>query len=1795
MKTFAHNSFLRFAHKTLACLLAFCMVNVPVWAISNGDVIGTPVNATVNITDNVLTNVTLSQNKAIINWRNLDTLAGENLNFSYGAGSFAVLNRVLSNSATRFDGNLNALGGHVLIINQHGILFGPTASISADRFTASSLNILDNDFLDGAYKFTGDGIGKVENYGDISAEQVALIGKSVLNAGTISSPDGYTILAAGDRVFLNPDGSDLLIEMEGVTLPEMPSAEGLGDVINEGTIEATDGQIVLGAGDIYSLAIEGTSDKTALVESGSGRVGQFGTLNAEGSVGDGGSITLTAGDTVVLGENSITTANAGLNGNGGSIVVYSPDTALFRRGGLVEAKGGTESGNGGFFEISGKQCLETMGSIDLTGSQDGTFLIDPLDLWVVDDVTIDVTEDPDNTWKPVNDDSVSQLDVDDLEAYLDVADVTLSTLDTPYAKKQDGDIIFDFNRELHSGASGTSDNSLIVTADHNIEFKSGSRINFEGSGSVELYASTQGDSPDYNGSVISYDRFSSNNDKTKDIWTRQGNIIIEAGGGGKIDLGILQAGVQTTNGSLEPGEIRLYTINGTERAVDYEHTSDFDIIVQHLGVYGKRYSSIYVESAGDIFINGSNSLGGAIEAYSKTSSHNDPSSSFICLIADGNIDITGDIKTFTQGAGDSRSSVWLGAGTNVQLDGGYEGSITVNGNIESDVGSSSGAIEDATIRLYASEVTVNGTVNALAGDVQYRTKNPQPEDSGLTDNSDDPINGAQYEWDPEEQDSDPDVRNPMYDKLTRGTRALVDIDIEKDGSCLNCENKEIQVFFSVQDDLYNVDWDAGYTIVDIDGITVLSDDPAATFDVLENDGPVDPADLAISEIEIVIIDQTNTDGLLVFDTSGEEPKLNYIPPSYDKDFTTFVSLDLDGDGELEQYATFEEWFTYQVRITTESGRVFMSENTAQVTITVLNEVPTLEGAEQTIHMNTTADFDLSTLVTDPDGTPGNLLNPDEHIGTYGTLNYDIVEGLIPVQNGNIETDSTLIPDTLTIADDVITYAPLDGYVSPAGKATTFGYTVTDDNITGVVFELPEGENLSVTVTNTLPGGTIVLDNAPMNAYEVDLDATGGFSDAEDEFVIVSIDPATDDENVIFGGTLTYNGSNDPYAADGDYTYSADTTTLPGYVGEDNFDASLWDGQRKYFVDGTSEEVYGTGYINLTLENDRPQGDVWLGTTTMDTEIVGGSIKGGEFTDDGIGDPVTVVGNGTISSDDYNNSFGGTLNYNEGSDTFDYDPTTMGLPGYTGDNGPVVDNFNDDGYVISENADDRFDVLLWDGENDYTFLQEGNTWVIDSVDPVYGNGTVSVDITNTPAEGDTWFGVVHMNSEDNNNGWTLDEFDNPVAVTPDFGDVTVVSGTYSGHVIGDDTKGGTLVYDADTGTWNYTTPDMDGNPATKDGYVGNDVDIPGNAGYLADDVVTVDLSNGEYDYWFGEAPAPEGYDYYEPADIYRKVVTSEGTVAVDIFNLKPTGSGDLGTIDFGTVSLTVTQLGTDSPLKVEDVLDAFQRSGIDIDELSIVETPIAITGDMGGTLLFEKISAEDGQWTYIPAPDFVGTETFNVKNIWDGENIYDGGTLVGPAYGTGVLTVTVAAPPPPPPPPTPEQPVAPLPLLELPELKGCPVEMDAAAAELGINSDELQLMIANSMATNPNLQPCDACQNLLTAAAALQDPDGIRMAALAEIFSTMAPADAPFTPEVQASVVTAFAEMTEQDPQYALAAEYIDAFVNYVAVVETDLKVPVGDPVELALNKYGSDLMSSDNPNMAAFITARIEASETFTQ
>ncbi len=134
---------------------------------------------------NVL-NVT-NTNNTIINWQSFNIGAGQTTNFIQPGSTSAVLNQVVSNNPSQILGNLNS-NGQVFLVNQHGLLIGEGAQINTAGFFGSTLNITNEDFLNGNLSFSGGGNGGIENQGYLHAGEggnVVLIAPNITNGGVI--------------------------------------------------------------------------------------------------------------------------------------------------------------------------------------------------------------------------------------------------------------------------------------------------------------------------------------------------------------------------------------------------------------------------------------------------------------------------------------------------------------------------------------------------------------------------------------------------------------------------------------------------------------------------------------------------------------------------------------------------------------------------------------------------------------------------------------------------------------------------------------------------------------------------------------------------------------------------------------------------------------------------------------------------------------------------------------------------------------------------------------------------------------------------------------------------------------------------------------------------------------------------------------------------------------------------------------------------------------------------------------------------------------------------------------------------------------------------------------------------------------------------------------------------------------------------------------------------------------------------------------------------------------------------
>jgi filamentous hemagglutinin len=206
--------------------------------------------ATATTTGNTLT-VNQTTDRAILNWQSFNVSADGKVIFAQPDSSSIALNRIHQGSPSQIFGAVEA-NGQIYLVNQNGIVFGATARVNTAGLVASSLNISDDVFaagivapelaingtpsLEGSHATVLDVNGqpvigadgqplqvllRVDAGAKISTTtggRVILASRTVDNAGNIETPDGQTLIAAGEKVYLqassDPSLRGLLVEVD---------------------------------------------------------------------------------------------------------------------------------------------------------------------------------------------------------------------------------------------------------------------------------------------------------------------------------------------------------------------------------------------------------------------------------------------------------------------------------------------------------------------------------------------------------------------------------------------------------------------------------------------------------------------------------------------------------------------------------------------------------------------------------------------------------------------------------------------------------------------------------------------------------------------------------------------------------------------------------------------------------------------------------------------------------------------------------------------------------------------------------------------------------------------------------------------------------------------------------------------------------------------------------------------------------------------------------------------------------------------------------------------------------------------------------------------------------------------------------------------------------------------------------------------------------------------------------------------------------------------------------------------
>jgi len=276
--------------------------------VSGGSVVWSGANLPVETRNGSISNVRIKQTAqtALLNWRTFHVGRKTDVYFDQkngGADSkkWIAFNKVNDPTGvpSQILGSIRA-DGQVYLINRNGVIFGPNSQVTMPTFVASSLPINDNlisrgllNNPDAQFLFSGLAIPanlrgggtpafnpegplvSTGKYGEITVQRgavissptdaansggrVVLVGPNVTNSGTIRTPDGQTILAAGMQVgFDGHAASDASLRGLDVFVGSIAPTTGAtyaGGVYQRGLVEALRGNVTLAGSHLHQNGV----------------------------------------------------------------------------------------------------------------------------------------------------------------------------------------------------------------------------------------------------------------------------------------------------------------------------------------------------------------------------------------------------------------------------------------------------------------------------------------------------------------------------------------------------------------------------------------------------------------------------------------------------------------------------------------------------------------------------------------------------------------------------------------------------------------------------------------------------------------------------------------------------------------------------------------------------------------------------------------------------------------------------------------------------------------------------------------------------------------------------------------------------------------------------------------------------------------------------------------------------------------------------------------------------------------------------------------------------------------------------------------------------------------------------------------------------------------------------------------------------------------------------------------------------------------------------------------------------
>ena len=701
-------------------------------------------------------NIIQNSQNMVANWNSFDIGKGNTVQFYQPNSSAVALNRVVGGGESKIMGNLKA-NGQVFLVNPNGVLFGKDASVSTSGFVASTRDIKNDDFMNRRYTFSGGQKAGAEivNQGALTTNAggyIVLAADKVSNSGTIRTPGGKTVLAAGERVTLQLDNGGLTsVQVSGDVVNALVENRGLisarngqvyltalgqdmlmNTVLNvSGVVEASgmhrqDGNIVLDGGDSGVVHLSGTLQ----ADNASGQGGKVvvqgqnilldkgSSITATGSQG-GGEVYIGGGwqgkdssirnaDNVVMKDGARIDVSATQQGNGGTAVLWSESFTNFR--GQISAKGGENGGNGGQVETSSHGNLQAFGSVSASAKKGkaGNWLLDPLDITIVENAGGNAAnETEENGEKIFSPGSTTQSQVSNTSINNELnngTSVTILTNSTTSGSDQKGNITVNADINKTSGTDAT----LTLKADGNINVNKNItstagklNVNLAAANTSSTGTITLGNNVSIttNGGDITAGTANASNSVTINV---TGTTLNTSSGSQAGNITLNGSRVNVTNANITAGN---FTLNATANGADLNNVT---LMAAHdINLTGNSQTGVGLQ------LKGTNTLTASNGSISLTGNSTNSTGLFLggnkkLSASNGNINLTGNSQT---GVG-----LYLGENNSTNTLNATNGSINLNGVSVAGV-----AVQiRGTNTLTADNINLTGnSTNGMGIDVQW--------------------------------------------------------------------------------------------------------------------------------------------------------------------------------------------------------------------------------------------------------------------------------------------------------------------------------------------------------------------------------------------------------------------------------------------------------------------------------------------------------------------------------------------------------------------------------------------------------------------------------------------------------------------------------------------------------------------------------------------------------------------------------------------------------------------------------------------------------------------------------------------------------------------------------------------------------------------------------------------------------------------------------------------------------------------------------------------------------------------